>query len=128
MASALMFHLAFAPPAILRNAWRQTEPAMLRSAMGELKSVTGPAGVADCLLRHVVGMVGGRGASMLDESGATLGSYGQTPADVEPSVRFSLSSGWPLVWGSPTRRSWWRAPTSAPRRSSGRWPPGHVST
>jgi hypothetical protein len=43
MASALMFYLAFAPPAILKNAWRQTEQAMLRSAMGELKSVTGPS-------------------------------------------------------------------------------------
>jgi PAS domain S-box-containing protein len=101
MASALMFYLAFAPPAVLKDAWRQTEQAMLRSAMGELKSVTQPAEVAACLLPHVVGMVGGRGASMLDGSGVVLGSHGQTPADVEPSVRFSLSSGWLLVWASP---------------------------
>jgi PAS domain S-box-containing protein len=100
LASALMFYLAFAPPAILRNAWRQTEQAMLRSAMGELKTATRPAEVAACLLPHVVGMVGGRGAALVEESGAVLGTVGETPDD-EPQVRFGLSSGWLLVWGSP---------------------------
>jgi PAS domain S-box-containing protein len=126
-ASALMFYLAFAPPAMLRNAWRQTEQAMLRSAMGELKTATRPDEVAACLLPHVVGMVGGRGAAMVDQSGTVLGTHGQTPglraggpaegpsggqvaagdpgglvpAEDRPSVRFSLSSGWLLVWGSP---------------------------
>jgi PAS domain S-box-containing protein len=100
LASALMFYLAFAPPAILRNAWRQTEQAMLRSAMGELKTATRPAEVAACLLPHVVGMVGGRGAALVEESGAVLGSFGEPPDD-EPQVRFGLSSGWLLVWGSP---------------------------
>ena len=59
MASALMFYLAFAPPTVLRNAWRQPEQARLRSAMSELKTVTQPAEVAASLLPHVVSMVGG---------------------------------------------------------------------
>ncbi|HKP99991.1 MAG TPA: ATP-binding protein, partial [Actinomycetes bacterium] len=118
MASALMFYLAFAPPAVLRNAWRQPEQARLRSAMSELKTVTQPAEVAASLLPHVVGMVGGRGAALLDGSGTILGTYGQTPgldndplgeatqgqgkpAEDQPSVRLPLSSGWMLLWGSP---------------------------
>jgi PAS domain S-box-containing protein len=107
MASAVMFYLAFAPPAVLRNAWRQPEQAMLRSAMGELKTVTRDAEVADCLLPHVVGMVGGQGAAMLDLAGNLLGSHGQTPGldqdsgAAQPSVRLALDRGWLLVWGSP---------------------------
>ena len=107
MASAVMFYLAFAPPTVLRNAWRQPEQAMLRSAMGELKTVTRDAEVANCLLPHVVGMVGGLGAAMLDRSGTVLGSHGQTPGldqpsgGAEPSVRLELDSGWLLVWGNP---------------------------
>ena len=107
LCSAVMFYLAFAPPVILRNAWRQPEQAMLRSAMGELKTVTRDAEVADCLLPHVVGMVGGQGAAMLDRSGTVLGSHGQTPGldehpgQAEPSVRLALDSGWLLVWGNP---------------------------
>jgi PAS domain S-box-containing protein len=118
LASALMFYLAFAPPAVLRNAWRLPEQARLRSAMGDLKTVTQPAEVAACLLPHVVSMVGGRGAALLDEAGTILGTWGQAPglhkdplgegtqgsetsADDQPSVRLSLSGGWLLVWGSP---------------------------
>jgi PAS domain S-box-containing protein len=101
LASALMFYLAFAPPAVLRNAWRQPEQARLRWAMADLKTVTQPAQVAVSLLPHVVGMVGGSGAALLDEHGATLGTHGQTPEGEEPSFRFELSNGWMLVWGSP---------------------------
>jgi PAS domain S-box-containing protein len=107
MASAVMFYLAFAPPVVLRNAWRQPEQAMLRSAMGELKTVTRDAEVAACLLPHVVGMVGGQGAALLDRAGTVLGSHGQTPGldqgpgAAQPSVRLELDSGWLLVWGSP---------------------------
>jgi PAS domain S-box-containing protein len=99
MASALMFYLAFAPPTILRNAWRAPEQARLRSAMGDLKSVTRPAEVAACLLPQVVDMVGGRGAAMLDGNGTVLGTYGQTTGD-EPTVRLPLSGGSMLVWAT----------------------------
>jgi len=100
LASALMFYLAFAPPTILRNAWRQPEQAMLRSAMAELKTVNRPAEVATCLLPHVVGMVGARGAVLLDAAAEPIGSFGQVPDGDEPSVRLPLSGGSLLVWGS----------------------------
>ena len=99
LASALMFYLAFAPPTILRNAWRQPEQAQMRAAMGELKTVNRPAEVATCLLPHVVGMVGARGAALLDAAGEPIGSFGQTPDDDEPSVRLALSAGSLAVWG-----------------------------
>jgi PAS domain S-box-containing protein len=101
LASALMFYLAFAPPTILRNAWRLPEQAMLRSAMGELKTVNRPAEVATCLLPHVVGMVGARGAALLDAAGEPIGTFGQTPDGDQPSVRLALSAGSLLVWGNP---------------------------
>jgi PAS domain S-box-containing protein len=100
LASALLFYLAFAPPAILRNAWRLPEQAMLRSAMAELKTVNRPAEVATCLLPHVVGMVGARGAALLDAGSEPIGSFGQTPDGDEPSVRLPLTGGSLLVWGS----------------------------
>jgi PAS domain S-box-containing protein len=101
LASALMFYLAFAPPTILRNAWRQPEQAQLRAAMAELKTVNRPAEVATCLLPHVVGMVGARGAALLDAAGEPIGTFGQTPEDDQPSVRLPLSAGSMLVWGNP---------------------------
>jgi PAS domain S-box-containing protein len=116
-ASALLFYLAFAPPAILRNAWRQPEQEMLRLAMGDLKAVSRVEEVAACLLPRVVGMVGGLGAALVDQSGRLVGSHGQTPglgdglvpADagaapevaVPGSVRLPLSTGTLLVWTSP---------------------------
>jgi PAS domain S-box-containing protein len=101
LASALMFYLAFAPPTILRNAWRQPEQAQMRAAMGELKTVNRPAEVATCLLPHVVGMVGARGAALLDAAGEPIGSFGQIPDGDEPSVRLALSAGSLAVWGNP---------------------------
>jgi PAS domain S-box-containing protein len=100
LASALLFYLAFAPPAILRNAWRLPEQAMLRSAMAELKTVNRPAEVATCLLPHVVGMVGARGAALLDAGSEPIGSFGQIPDGDQPSVRLPLTGGSLLVWGS----------------------------
>jgi PAS domain S-box-containing protein len=101
LVSALMFYLAFAPPAFLRNAWRRPEQARLRAAMGDLKTVARAEEVAACLLPYVVSMVGGRGAALVDGAGSPIGTQGQTPADAEPSLRYPLSSGALLVWGSP---------------------------
>jgi len=118
LASALLFYLAFAPPAMLRNAWRHSEQETLRRAMGELKAVTRAEDVAACLLPHVMSMVGGRGAALVDETGRIVGSSGQTPGlqdrvtaadadgprgevQVPGSVRLPLSMGALLVWASP---------------------------
>jgi PAS domain S-box-containing protein len=117
LSSALLFYLAFAPPAMLRNAWRQQEQELLRRAMGDLKAVTRVEDVAACLLPHVVGMVGGQGAALVDESDRPVGAHGHTPGlqdegaagpggrhpqtpTPEP-VRLPLSTGALLVWASP---------------------------
>jgi len=118
LASSLLFYLAFAPPKMLLNAWRQPEQAMLRLAMGDLKAVTRAEEVAACLLPHVVDIVGGRGAALVEESGKLIGSHGQTPglqdglAAADPDgptvearipglVRLPLAAGTLLVWASP---------------------------
>jgi PAS domain S-box-containing protein len=100
LASALLFYLAFAPPAMLRNAWLQPEQETLRRAMNELMAVTRAEDVAACLLPHVTSMVGGRGAALADEAGQLLGSHGQT-AEQEAAVRVPLATGTLLVWASP---------------------------
>jgi PAS domain S-box-containing protein len=110
LASALLFYLSFAPPAPLRNVWRQSEQDTLRQAMDDLKTAGQVEDVAACLLPHVVTMVGGRGAALLDGSGRLVGSHGQTPGldegldegAVEPQgvVRLPLPSGTLVVWTS----------------------------
>jgi hypothetical protein len=133
LASALLFYLAFAPPRMLRNAWLQPEQETLRRAMNDLMAVTRAEDVAACLLPHVMSMVGGRGAALVDGSGRLLGTDGQTPglkdgmlvaqagskADVQVPdvVRLPLAAGELLVWASPyapvfgrcsRRRATWR--------------------
>jgi PAS domain S-box-containing protein len=113
--SALLFYLAFAPPAVLRNAWRKPEQKALQRAVGELKAVTRVEDVAAVLLPHVLSLVGARGAALVDGSGSPIGSLGQTPglpqgpiadggkeqAQVPGAVRLPLSAGALLVWASP---------------------------
>jgi PAS domain S-box-containing protein len=117
LASALLFYLAFAPPRMLRNAWLQPEQETLRRAMNDLMAVSRAEDVAACLLPHVLSLVGGRGAALVDGSGRLLGADGQTPglkdgmlvapagakADVRAPdvVRLPLASGELLVWTSP---------------------------
>ncbi|HEX6676887.1 MAG TPA: ATP-binding protein [Actinomycetes bacterium] len=100
--SALLFYLAFAPPAMVRDAWRRSEQELLRRAMGDLKSAGGAGDVADRILPHVVSMVGGRGAALVDPSGRLIGSVGELPdgpvealadGQVPGLVRLPLSAG-----------------------------------
>ena len=107
LASALLFYLAFAPPAPLRNVWRQSEQETLRRAMDDLKAAGRVEDVAACLLPHVVTMVGGRGAALLDGSGKLVGSHGETPGldgvavETSDAVRLPISSGTLVVWTNP---------------------------
>jgi hypothetical protein len=57
----LLFYLAFAPPAMLRNPWRQQEQEALREAMGDLKAANRAEDVAAVMLPRVASMVGGDG-------------------------------------------------------------------
>jgi PAS domain S-box-containing protein len=116
--STLLFYLAFAPPAGLRDAWRRSEQELLRRAMGDLKTASRAEDVAGSLLPHVVSMVGGRGAALVDASGGLTGAVGETPgltetllpalaggSEVEVQipglVRLPLLVGTLLAWASP---------------------------
>ncbi|HEU4400194.1 MAG TPA: PAS domain S-box protein [Actinomycetota bacterium] len=108
LASTLLFYLAFAPPATLRNAWRHQEQETLRLAMSELKTANRVEDVAAVMLPHVMSMVGGRGAALVDESGRPIGVRGETPGGLERPeleqpglVRQPLATGSLLVWASP---------------------------
>jgi PAS domain S-box-containing protein len=107
LASTLLFYLAFAPPALLRNAWRHQEQETLRLAMAELKAANRAQDVAAVMLPHVMSMVGGLGAALVDESGRRIGAHGDTPDLERPDperpglVRQPLSAGELLVWASP---------------------------
>jgi PAS domain S-box-containing protein len=107
LASTLLFYLAFAPPALLRNAWRHQEQETLRQAMAELKAANRAEDVAAVMLPHVMSMVGGLGAALVDESGRRIGVHGDTPDPERPDaerpglVRQPLSAGELLVWASP---------------------------
>src|SRR6266540_1893043 len=81
--STLLFYLAFAPPAGLRDAWLRSEQELLRRAMGDLKTASRAEDVAGSLLPHVVSMVGGRGAALVDTSGGLTGAVGETPGLTE---------------------------------------------
>jgi signal transduction histidine kinase/CheY-like chemotaxis protein len=107
LASTLLFYLALAPPALLRNAWRHREQETLRQAMAELKAANRAEEVAAVMLPHVMRMVGGLGAALVDESGSRIGVHGDTPDPERPDterpglVRQPLSVGELLVWASP---------------------------
>jgi PAS domain S-box-containing protein len=105
LASTLLFWLAFAPPVLLRNAWRQQEQATLRLAMAELKAASRAEDVAAVMLPHVMRMVGAHGAALVDEAGRRIGAHGDTPDPGSPEqpglVRQPLSVGALLVWAGP---------------------------
>ena len=120
LASTLLFYLAFAPPALLRNAWRHREQETLRLAMAELKAANRAEDVATVMLPHVMSMVGAHGAALVDESDRRIGAHGDTPDPARPEgsggpqgpggsggpqrpglVRQPLSTGALLVWASP---------------------------
>jgi PAS domain S-box-containing protein len=106
LASSLLFYVAFAQPAALRNVWRHSEQETLRRAMDDLKAAGRVEDVAGSLLPHVVAMVGGRGAALLDAVGQVAGSHGHTPGlaagaeELPGVVRLPLASGSLLVWTS----------------------------
>ena len=78
LASTLLFYLAFAPPVLLRNAWRHQEQETLRQAMADLKAATRAEDVAAVMLPHVMRMVGGHGAALVDERGGVVAAQGET--------------------------------------------------
>lgn len=77
--SLLAFGLGFAPPHVVRLAWRQPEQEALRHATERLAGSTTVAEVMDTLLPQVARIVAARSAVVLDEHGATVASFGDSP-------------------------------------------------
>jgi PAS domain S-box-containing protein len=115
--SVLCFYLGFAPPGLLRLAWRRQEQEALREATERLVSATSEREVTDSLLPHVRSILGARAASLVALDGKVIGSHGEVPeGDVDASsgrtpateervdpnlLRLEFDFGSLIIWASP---------------------------
>ena len=111
--SSAFFFIAFAPPAILRMAWRRPEQEALTQATEQLVRATTVPEVIDSLLPHVTRTVGARGAVLTSTDGRVLGSHGDVgPAGPEGPgslddeaasdlVALEFEFGRLVIWASP---------------------------
>jgi signal transduction histidine kinase len=76
LASGVLFLIGFAPPALLRRAWRRPEELRLGEAELGLMEAESSTDVAATLLPHVTSVVGGRGSVLLDGSGRPVSWHG----------------------------------------------------
>lgn len=74
--SAGLFLMGFAPPGFVRAAWRRPEEERLRQAELGLMSADTPTEVAQVLLPHVVRLVGGSCAVLLERDFTVIASDG----------------------------------------------------
>ena len=94
MTSAVLFVLGFAPPAVLRIAWRQPEEQALSRAAVELMAATSPGQVSELLLPHMARLIGARGAVLRGAEDLVIGQVGTAPdPDDERVIRLPLRSG-----------------------------------
>jgi signal transduction histidine kinase len=119
LAAALFFLLGFAPPALLRTAWRRREEATLRQAELELMAATTAEEVAEPLLAPIARMLGGSGALLADRTGQVIGAYGlddTAAADTAARVAGMADTG-PCFHGGvltlPLRGGWLAVQASA---------------
>jgi PAS domain S-box-containing protein len=116
LASAIAFGLAITPPAALREAWRRPAQHALRAAVSDFTLADEAAQVAELLLPHLMGIVAGRGAAMLDADGTVVLTRGVTVEEAlaatarldagdaktaATTVRVVMNGGSILVWTSP---------------------------
>jgi PAS domain S-box-containing protein len=113
MLSVVFFYLAFAPPALVRMAWRRPEQEALRHATEQLIRATTEEEVIDSLLPHVTRTVGARGALLSASDGRKLGVHGDVGAAGDGSVAWDateegsdlvsleLDFGRLVIWASP---------------------------
>jgi signal transduction histidine kinase/ActR/RegA family two-component response regulator len=105
-ASAALFFIGFAPPSPLRRLWRRPEERVLASAQLELMAATTPEEVTDRVLPHVAGILGGRGAALVDRQGRIVGLHEIDERAVHDALRrsndqvvkYALRSGALLIW------------------------------
>lgn len=85
-ATAPLFLLGFAPPRLVRMAWRRDEELALRAAELELMKALDPQQIADVLLPSMCALVGGEAAVLHDLKGEVVGSYLASAGRVNSSV------------------------------------------
>jgi signal transduction histidine kinase len=90
------FLFGFAPPAFLRAQWRRREESALREVEVGLVRALSRDEIADAMLPHVVALVGGTGAALLDRDGDVLGSSG-TPGSIYEPLR-AIADGRPELY------------------------------
>jgi PAS domain S-box-containing protein len=102
--SAILFLLGFAPPGIVRLAWRRKEEKQLRDAELGLMEAVSPNEVAGALLPHVSRLVGGRGAVLTGTGGEVVGAYGLDRVEAAELAR-TVASATPRDHGGALSRS-----------------------
>jgi hypothetical protein len=92
--TAPLFLLGFAPPRLVRLAWRRQEEAALHAAELELMKALSPQGIADIILPSMCALVGGDAAVWHDSSGSVVRSYlSPAAASKAPAPRATGSAG-----------------------------------
>jgi signal transduction histidine kinase len=79
--SAALFLVGFAPPAMLRVAWRGPEEQALLEAAVDLQAATTRAEVTGVLLPHVAAVIGASGVTLVDNDGSVVARHGR-PIDL----------------------------------------------
>ncbi|HYP23297.1 MAG TPA: PAS domain-containing sensor histidine kinase [Actinomycetota bacterium] len=78
LATGPFFLLGFAPPAFVRNAWRQQGSSRLQEAEFALMEALSPSDITDVLLPEVTELAAGRGSLVIDRGGLITGVHGLT--------------------------------------------------
>ena len=86
MGSAVLFFLGYAPPRALRTLWSQPETDALRRAVPGLLAAGTRADVVAAVLPGLSGVVGSRGAAVVDRDGCTLGQLGLGDDEVRAAL------------------------------------------
>ena len=110
LASAVGFFVGFAPPALLRVAWRRPEQESLDHAIGALMGAATVADVTDSLLPHVAAIVGASGVVVTRADGGVVAAHGHAPVSDEAApeasrrcerIPLKAPFGALVVWTSP---------------------------
>jgi signal transduction histidine kinase len=82
-AGAVLFLLGFAPPSVVRRAWRAPEERQLQAATADLIAAADLHAAMEALLPRVARLVGGWTAALLDRDGAVVAADAAWPADAD---------------------------------------------
>jgi signal transduction histidine kinase len=108
LVSALLFFVAFAPPAVLREIWRRPERDVLREGIDELvRFAATPGEIMGRVLPKMARVVGAQGVALLDEKGAVIGTHGLEEGAVRDDeatrevVQLPVTTGSLTLWTNP---------------------------